>query len=412
MNDKIHKAQLFILSLTAFVFPLYIKLTSIGLLLAFIIAFANKDSRIAILSLLKDFRFYLFISPVIFAIAGLALTKDIFMGLNIIEVLSSIVLFPFIFKSFSTNKYNRKYQWINTWFILGLLTSFAICISTSSISFFETGKSHHFFYTYLSDLIMLPNQLSIYVLWGIVLLLLDIIEKERQFTFFAKPLVKILTISILLIFLFLLSSKAAVIIFTAIVFTIMLSVILKHRIPFWQSILIILALSISTAYLFNATSIKSRVQVAIDVLLKDKSTYYGLGESTNLRLTSLKASYHLIKSHPLTGVGTGNLGVSLIDQYKYDGVPINYMHQTNPHNQLVYSFAMNGIIGLLAILSMFFAMFFVAWKKRQRTLFFWSIIMFLFFLSDDLLMIQVGVVFFSFYSSLLMWGEFTKKPIK
>jgi len=408
MRDFVNKVQIFLLCFTVFVFPLYIKATSISLILVAVFSFIPKQNRIAILSLFKDYRFYLFISPLIIALIGLIFTDSFSSGLQIVEVTISLFVFPIVFKTFSVNNFKRRYRWLNTWFIIGLLTAFIICIGTSSINYMQTGDKSYFYYTRLTHMIMLPNQLSIYVLWGMLLLLFDMTDKQKQLVSFNNLFVKIFILFILLIFLFLMASKAAFLIFCLSIIILIGLLIKRKKIPIWQSISIIVLLSVLSLYLFNHTNIKPRVQIAWNVITNNPTKQYGSANSTALRVAALHASFKLIKAHPITGVGTGDLKLSLIEQYNHDRVPSNYMLQTNPHNQFIYSTVMNGVAGFLSLFAVFIIMFVTAIRKKEHILLLWTCIMFLFFLSDDLLVIQVGVVFFAFYSSLLMWGKYIK----
>jgi O-antigen ligase len=408
MRSFVNKVQVFLLCFTAFVLPLYIKATSISLVLLLIFAFFTKENRKQIVLLLKDYRYYIFISPIIVALIGLLVGEYSPSRLQIITVLSSLIFFPIIIKTFSINNFRRRHLWVNTWFIIGLLTAFIICISTSLSDYFHTGKISELYYTRLTHLIMLPNQLSIYVLWGILLLLYDLINRKKQLVFFNNTIAKIVIVLLLMTFLFLMASKAAFLIFCLSIIAVFGIMIRNRIIPIWQSAIIIALLLAPSIYLFNHTNIKPRIKVTYNLLVKKTSVNYGSTESTALRMAALNASIKLIKDNYLTGVGTGNVKKALIEQYQKDRVPSNYKLQTNPHNQFVYSLTMNGIAGFLALVGVFIIMFVSAFKENEDTIFLWTFVSMLFFMSDDLLVIQVGVIFFTFVSSLLLWGKYKR----
>lgn len=409
MRTYVNKTQIFLLCFTAFVLPLYIKATSISMVLLLILAFVTKENRKQIVLLFKDYKYYIFILPLIVAAFGLFIGNYYNERFQTIVIFSSLLFFPIIFKTFSINNFRRRLLWINTWFIIGLLTAFIICFFTSLSEYLHTEDTSVFFYTRLTHLIMLPNQLSIYVLWGIFILLFDLTNSKKQLVFFNSTIAKIIIVIVLVTFLFLLASKAAFLIFCLSIIA-MFGIMIKRRtIPIWQSILLIIALLIPSYYLFNNTNIKARMIVAYNHIFKKEDIKYGSSESTVLRMAALNASIKLIKDNFFTGVGTGNVKKALISQYQKDEVPSNYKLQTNPHNQFIYSLTMNGIAGFLALIGIFIVMFVIAYKQKSDIIFIWGLITMLFFMSDDLLMLQVGIIFFTFFSSILLWGAYKKQ---
>jgi len=66
---------------------------------------------------------------------------------------------------------------------------------------------------------------------------------------------------------------------------------------------------------------------------------------------------------------------------------------------------MNGVAGIIAIMVMFVYLFATSVRRKNIEPLFWVIYMILLFATDDILTIQIGVVFFSFYTSLLLWSK-------
>ncbi|GEM_PF-943853 len=408
MRNRYHQLQLFFLCLTAFVFPLYIKLTSFTLILLFFSSFILKDNRKAYLSLLKNPLYYLFISPILVAIAGLINADSFSQGWGLVTVLSSLVLFPFVFISFGQNPLQNKYQYINSFFILGITTAFLLCLGLAYLNFAHYHNKDYFFYARLSSYIMSPNHLSFYVLWAILLIVTDLTGLVSNLILYNSKISKVLALLILMCFLFLLASKAAFLIFCVLVAAFILYLIINRVIPVWQSVIIIAVVSMLGFYLYQTTNIKGRIQFAYKVLESDKVNQSASQESTALRLSAFEASKNIIKENLFSGVGTGDVQKSMLSWYNQHGKSGAYIHQTNPHNQYLFSFIMNGITGLLALLAMFGAMFYKSVKEKNITFFFWSVFMFLMFFTDDIMTIQIGVVFFAFYSSSFL---FRQKPI-
>ena len=90
-------------------------------------------------------------------------------------------------------------------------------------------------------------------------------------------------------------------------------------------------------------------------------------ESTSLRYNSLVTTIEIIKTHLITGVGTGDLTDEMTKKYKEFGYIYNYKEQTNPHNQYLRTFGKNGILGILSLLT-FFIFNFISWFKTKSPL--------------------------------------------
>ncbi|HPG73829.1 MAG TPA: hypothetical protein PLM49_06020, partial [Bacteroidales bacterium] len=103
MENRFYQVQLFLLCLTAFVLPLYIKLTSITLGILFLMSFVYRKPRNAVLKKLKSIGLWLYLLPIIVAIAGLAFSDNFQNGLDRITVLSSMFFFVVIFAAFDAN---------------------------------------------------------------------------------------------------------------------------------------------------------------------------------------------------------------------------------------------------------------------------------------------------------------------
>ncbi len=121
------------------------------------------------------------------------------------------------------------------------------------------------------------------------------------------------------------------------------------------------------------------------------------------RLRSYKVGFELVKEKFLFGFGVGNTkkGIDAYYQKKYPA--INIKNRISPHNQFLYTLIDYGLIGLFGLcITLFFSLYWLKNKKgRLLFLLFW-IIANTPLLFDISLEMQLGITFFSLFSSLLL----------
>jgi len=80
--------------------------------------------------------------------------------------------------------------------------------------------------------------------------------------------------------------------------------------------------------------------------------------STGLRMNYYKTTVSIVREHPWLGVGTRGFVTAYRDKVRGTGLP----ETPNPHNQYLLTAAQLGLVGLAALL----AMFFVMWRQAAR----------------------------------------------
>jgi O-antigen ligase len=111
-------------------------------------------------------------------------------------------------------------------------------------------------------------------------------------------------------------------------------------------------------------------------------------------------SISIVKDHPLLGVGTGDIKDELIKLYKKEGYPILVKRQYNSHNQYLQTAAALGIPTLIVLLLMFISPLLVRWRRLHFLAVFLSIIVGVACLTESVLEVQAGVIFYTFFASL------------
>jgi hypothetical protein len=181
-----------------------------SMLMAFlsILYFIDEAPQIKFLNQFKNAYTYVFFLPFLLAITGMINTENQVAGWHYVEVSLSFIIFPFLASDFSRIKIKSKWQTLFLAFIAGVLFSFLLCLVRAFIRLPEMQSPYIFFYSEFSGFIMAPNHLSNYVLFAIVPVVIELVQRKQESLPIKSIGLLILMLSLLIIFLILLSSKA------------------------------------------------------------------------------------------------------------------------------------------------------------------------------------------------------------
>lgn len=120
-----------------------------------------------------------------------------------------------------------------------------------------------------------------------------------------------------------------------------------------------LAIAFTSVVYLTPSNIKSRVGLGIDEgsawLSTPKQSH---DTSIGLRMDFYKNSLELIKKNPIIGVGTGGFEKA----YTAEVLGKNTPTPANPHNQYLLTGVQTGLVGLMALLCLFW----IAWREAKR----------------------------------------------
>lgn len=403
MKPIIDKIELFLLCFTVFAIPVHIKITSISIGFLMVIALLKKENYREFAKIYKNKKVLILIFPYFLFILGLINTKHISEGMTQVEIVTSLLLFPIIFTSFKSNKVKYRTEFIQSFFILGVITAYLICLSVAVPAYIGSKDFNVFFYTSFSHVIKGPHHLSYCVIFVIVILMSSLLKKTPLFiTKKENTAIKIILCLIAILFLFQLSSKATILLFVSITALVFIYVIAKKIIPLKYSLPAIIVVILISIVAFSNPKINSRFKNLTIAVTHRKDVDLRSHESTAMRIAAFKAGTGIIKENFWTGVGTGDFSYAMNSYYKAHNYQGAYINNISPHNQFIRSFVMQGVFGFLSVVLMFVMMFYIAIKEKHFLLLLWSIIMLVLFNVEDIFGIQDGIVFFCFYTSYLV----------
>jgi hypothetical protein len=123
------------------------------------------------------------------------------------------------------------------------------------------------------------------------------------------------------------------------------------------------------------------------------------GHSVFQRLEFWRSALHIIRKHPLTGVGTGDVKSAFAEGYNEISSKLDHQFRLRAHNQYLTMWLTYGIAGLVLFIYILCA----GWKSpgnKRALLRIFIIITAMSFLSEDTLESQAGVMFFVMFKLL------------
>lgn len=156
------------------------------------------------------------------------------------------------------------------------------------------------------------------------------------------------------------------------------------------------------------------LKIRFDDILFEYSCYKTDGNPTGhslfQRFEFWKAAWGIISSHPIIGVGTGDVKDAYALQYEKMNSLLDLKHRLRGHNQYLTMWVTYGIFGFLFfILAVFYPLFSDAKGDYLFTAF--AIISAISFLAEDTLETQAGVMFFGFFYLFLLLRKKSVPPL-
>jgi O-antigen ligase len=151
--------------------------------------------------------------------------------------------------------------------------------------------------------------------------------------------------------------------------------------------------------IFNSHALKNRFLLE---LKEDLSPSFA-GQTVEPRLERWKIAVKLIGKSPVIGYGAGSEIQLLQEQYFAKQFYSSYIHRLNAHNEYMSFMLKSGIWGLAVYLATLVYGFKKAVRKRDMVFFSFMVIIAVVSLSENVLDVDKGVMFYSFFLSFFIF---------
>ena len=125
--------------------------------------------------------------------------------------------------------------------------------------------------------------------------------------------------------------------------------------------------------------------------------------SLNLRLAKWEISFQVLEEVWLFGVGPGNI-IDILDvYYEKNNFRFALQQHYNPHNQFLHTFIVLGVIGIILLTAIYSMAYVLAFRRKDILFGIFLLIFSVFSMSESILAVNKGVVFFTFFLCLFSY---------
>ncbi|OFX88799.1 MAG: hypothetical protein A2W99_04840 [Bacteroidetes bacterium GWF2_33_16] len=389
--------------LTIIFLLLYIKFTYIpyAIGLYFLISVLNFNYEKIKIEKYKEV--WLILIFVLFNAFSLLYSENFKEGFSTIQTQLSLIIFPLLIIIDRNFFYNKRELIIKLFIIISLFSIFILCFqffySGQFIKILENKHNANLF-----DLIrnlklsngQHPSYISINYLFSVILVWYSLKKSENKILF----LIKLLAISIILVFIFLLNSRAVLISILMVIIYYTLKYLVEHKTIYKIFTVIILIgcfflMMNNTRFKYNLLSFKKANTI----------------EQIDPRFSIWRDAFIVWKQKPIFGQGIGDSKDAIMQIHKKRNIEEAIKYKFNAHNQFLETSMQTGLVGLIILILVFSVPLYQSIKKKQELLFLFLMICIINFMFESMLQRIAGVVFFAFWYSFL-WFVFYKEEMK
>lgn len=337
-------------------------------------------------------------------ITGLLFTEDIHNGFVDLRIKLPLLLFPVIFL-FTNKLYSKFSHLIFSAFLFSIIGKIFFLLIRATY-FYPVTHIYAFFYSRFSYNVH-PSYFSMYVTFALIIVLY-LYEKFGQNR---KHLLFTILISLFLFIInFLLESKTGI-------FTFFLIISIYGIVKLYKKYKLLLAATLGIIVLLFYAEVRHNPRMFDLFHTKIKNIKNSTTASNEVRVLVLKSALKLIQQNPF-GYGTGDVKSVLMSEYQKEGYTGAYENKLNAHNQYLETTIGLGIQGILLLLFILIFALAIAIKRKNYLLYLFIVLVGMNFLTESMLNRQNGVVFFSFFLTLLVaiqnskYSQLFRKPVK
>ena len=315
-----------------------------------------------------------------------------------IQIIKKIPLFllPVCFFFLNKKISEREVQIILVFFLIGCLLFSIICVGYAMgniIQYKSLGNEEGYYFSYVAltrAIDIDPIYLSMYCNFALVIAL-------------TTPLIEISWVRhgivlFLCVFILMVASKMGIV---TLVCVAMLWILTRPGKMVPKYILMTTLLLMLLIGIFELPFLRNRFITSTKFDYSELNG--GLWNSTTFRLAIWSSAWEAIKKRPVLGYGTSNGQKALESVYHEKNFVWGLKHSYNAHNEFLSATLDLGILGLWAVSAMIIFPLIRSIQSKDMLTISFVMIVFLYLLIETMLLRQKGVIFFSFFYSLLFW---------
>jgi O-antigen ligase len=337
---------------------------------------------------------------ILLTLYGLLYTSDMRAGRQAVEAQLTLLVFPIIFSELGISDFEFKLFkrfYILFFLALCLFLEFRIIIMMIESSYNFTDNFFSYEYTYenlTGEYIVQPVYLGIYIVLANIFCLTAINNKLGK----SEAIISLMILLFNTFFLFQLGARSAILQNLLLIgsYTMYLFYIRK-KILVGIFVIISIAGVIGVLYAFSGFT-RLRVQGALTEITSKNLQK----EDPKSRMVIWPCALEVIQNNWILGVGTGDSESKLMDSYKKHNLIELYESKLNAHNQYLTIIMRHGLLGVLGILVSIVLPMVIYCRNKNIEAFLFTVLIAIFFLTENVLSRAQGVIFFSLFQSIFL----------
>jgi len=402
-NISRNKIENFILLLFVFSLPLHERAASILAVSYVLIRVTGKGLKQDVKIAFSNIQTKIFLIFYLIHVIGTFYSTNLSYALFDLQIKIPFLIFPLLLtNSLNDLKMARK---VKTFFIAACIIASALCFLLASISFSKSHNLFDFFYIDYSKFLHV-TYFSIYLNLCILLLIDDIIGVK----FLSKKRIGVNLLIIIFLFITVILLSARTSLFTCLITAFAFAVMISIRRRVFRRVSVIIAFLVILFISFEWFAVKTydritQIREVIHEVVEQKKIPEPETEanynSVSIRIELWKLSLEIIKDNLLFGVGTGDIKDELFKKYEKVNFKPGIEKKLNPHNQFLHTTVALGLMGLLILIMLFTIPLYLSFIRKNILFIFFSLIIIMNGLTESILEVPKGVLFFCVFSILL-----------
>lgn len=403
--------------------PFFITINSICIILLILNWLAEGNFREKYKRLLDNKGILLFMGLYLLHVLGLLYTENAKEGIFDLEKKLSLLMLPLVIGT-SERIGQKRIDKLLKAFISCTALAVTICLTYAFYKYTQDGATHYFYYHELGAILNFHAVYFSFYLGFSLFIIASTLVKDHELRVSHKIFYYFLII-LFLIFIFLLSSKT-IIISICFIATVFLIVLITRRKSFLIAMAYVLMLNtFAFLLLYNLPFTKARFQEIVNARLDfmDQKEYAQetVFNGASIRVAIFKFSAEILNDNRawLFGLGTGDAQDNLTRMYLknnlYPGnedLGIVGFTEYNAHNQYLQFLLSFGLMGLAYFCICLWHPIRTAYNSGNYLFITLMALFMIFCMTESVLCRHKGVVFFSFFTSLLAFNTYQKPTNK
>ena len=317
-----------------------------------------------------------------------------------VQIKLSFLLLPIVYLGLKPlNK--KQFEMILSGYLIGCVLAILYGGINSAMNYISGENTYLNFYESNISPTLHIGYFSMYMNFAIIILIYKLYFTSKELF----SVINIIRISLILLFsvaiFFSTSRNGFLVLFFIFILAIVYSIVSRRKWMFGTLLVLISWIALSSFlrdYKNSTSDFHGFKQVVVAVEKKEvRKTEW---ESSAVRILVWKTAVEIIQEYPILGTGTGDIKDELVKLYKEKEYKYAYERRYNAHNQYLQTAAALGIPAGLILIFMIISPLFYSWKRWHFLGFFLAIIVGIACLTESVLEVQAGVVFYAFFASL------------